>query len=380
MDKNLQDELVALRRTIHANPELSNEEGETAKRITKFLKTHGASEIVEGIGGDGIAAIYDFGKEGPCIMFRAELDALPIQEVNEFEYRSGRNGISHKCGHDGHMTILAGLGAILAEKKLPKGKVILLFQPAEENGTGAEMVLADGKFDRIKPDLVFALHNLPGYPLHKVVCRKGSFTPAVKSMIIKLDGKTSHASEPEHGINPALAIAEIIEASQKMNVPQDRDDFKLITPIQIEMGEEAYGISAGHGIVRLTLRSWTNEIMEGLCDRMAKRSHEIAAKHGLDLTIDWTQYFAANENDGAAVEIVSSAANALGLEYEDKERPFKWGEDFGLITDRFRGVMFGIGSGVDCPALHNPDYDFPDELIGTGIDVFYSIADQIMAN
>lgn len=371
------DLLEQLRKLLHKNPELSGHETETAKRIAGFLGSYQPTKLIEGIGGTGVAAVYSYFNSGPTVLIRCELDALPIQEINDFEHKSEIEGISHKCGHDGHMTIVAGLAAHLSKNRPKFGKVVLLFQPAEENGEGAKAILEDPNFMDIKPDYVFALHNLPGYPLHKVVCRPNSFTASVQSIIITLNGKTSHAGEPDLGINPALAIAEIIQETNAIQIPREKHEFKQVTPIQIEMGEEAYGISAGFGEVKLTIRTWDNETMQELAAQCETIANEVGKKHNLKVEIGWTQFFASNQNHPEMVDLVKDAAQANGFEYEDKKEPFRWGEDFGLFTEQFKGAMFGIGSGVDSPALHNPDYDFPDEIIPTGIAMFSTIIDKL---
>lgn len=371
--------LTKLRKLLHRYPELSGQEAETAKRISGFLNSYRPTKLIEDIGGNGVAAVYSYFGTGPTVLIRCELDALPIEEINTFEHRSEDEHVSHKCGHDGHMSIVAGLAIHLSKNRPKTGKVVLLFQPAEENGEGAKAVLEDPKFDEIKPDYVFALHNLPGYPMHKVVCRPGSFTASVQSIIIKLHGKTSHAGEPDLGVNPALAIAEILQQTNKLQVPKEEKGFKQVTPIQIEMGEEAYGISAGYGEVKLTIRTWDSDTMEELaadCEKVAKK---IGKKHKLKVEIGWTQFFSANQNGADMVEVIREAAEANGLEFEEKQEPFRWGEDFGLFTEQFKGAMFGIGAGEKTPALHNPDYDFPDEITPTGVKMFATIIDHVLS-
>ena len=370
-------ELIALRKELHRNPEVSGEEHDTAQRIAAALKELKPTELVEGLGGTGIAAHYQGEGNGPTVLVRCELDALPIQEINDFAHRSKVDGVSHKCGHDGHMTMLVGLANDLAERPLKNGKAILLFQPAEENGEGAKAILADERAKHLRPDHVVALHNLPGYPMHRIVCRPGSFTTSVRSIIIELKGRTAHAGEPDKGINPALAIAGILQQALELQVPRSEDGFKQVTPIQIEMGEEAYGISAGEGVVKLTIRTWDDRHMQELVNDLTTLVERIAGEHKLELGIEWTQFFDANQNNERMVKVVERAAKGNGLEYEARDRPFRWGEDFGLFTQRYPGAMFGLGSGVDTPALHNPDYDFPDELIPTGIRMFRSIIDEL---
>jgi len=371
-----QEELTLFRRELHTFPEVSGQEAETAKRIVKQIRATNPTQVIDNIGGHGIAAIY--GTKGKTVMVRCELDALPIQEINEFDHKSTIDQVSHKCGHDGHMAILVGLADYLGNNLPEEGRVVLLFQPAEENGEGAKSILADPKFESIQPDFVVALHNIPGEPKDKVLCKTGSFTPAVQSIIIHLDGKTSHAAEPENGLNPALAIAEILQQSLALQKPEAATDFAVVTPIQIEMGEEAYGISAGHGIVRLTIRTWDNVTMKKLADNIELIVKNTAKKYSLSEKIEWTQYFASNQNSEEVTEAIRNAANENNLKYIEKEHPFKWGEDFGLFTEEYKGAMFGLGAGTTTPALHNPDYDFPDDITPNGINMFKSIITQLL--
>jgi len=372
-------ELENVRKELHRHPEVSGNEKETAKRVLAFLEKNSPDSVVKGIGGYGMVATFDSGKEGPTLLFRSELDALPIQEINDFDYKSSYSGVSHKCGHDGHMCSLLGLAVSLHQNPPQKGKVHLLFQPAEEDGEGAKAMLADPVFDQFQPDYVFAYHNLPGYKLGEVVYRQGSFTAAVKSVTFKFHGKTAHAAEPEHGKNPALAIAHILQGCEKAtNNEPARADFKLITPIHIEMGEIAYGISAGYGELRLTIRTWTQEFMHELTEEVMRLAKEASDQYGMLISDEWSHEFSANQNNDSAVLQVVQAAEALNIQLKQRDYPFKFGEDFGLFTQQFRGAMFGIGSGEDCPALHNPDYDFPDSIIQNASSMFYQICQQLL--
>ncbi|HAD97945.1 MAG TPA: amidohydrolase [Cryomorphaceae bacterium] len=365
------EELRDFRRELHANPEVSTQEKETQERIYKALEKTGLSP--KKTGGTGLLVHFKSEKEGNKVLLRADIDALPIEETNDFEYRSIHKGVSHKCGHDGHAAIMLGVAAELATNKPERGEVCLVFQPAEENGKGARAIIEDPEFD-FKADMAFALHNLPGYPMHQVVCRKGAFTAAAKSVILKLHGKTSHAAEPERGINPGLAIAEILQLSEELSEKDiNREDFRLITLVHVNMGEKAYGISAGYGEVHLTLRTFSNQVMEGFETRLMKRVEEIIKKYQLQLQSEWLEVFYANMNNSESFEVIRSSADENQLDFEERATPFKWGEDFGLFTEKFPGAMFGIGSGKDTPALHNPDYDFPDEIITTGIKMFTTI-------
>lgn len=372
-------QLKKLRRELHANPEISNKEKETAKTILRFLKTCSPDEILTDVGGHGIIATWDSGKEGKELLFRAELDALPIEEINTFAYKSTTPGVSHKCGHDGHSTILCGLAQFLSENKNSTGKVRLLFQPAEENGEGAKAMLADTKFKKITPDFVFALHNLPGYPLHRIVVKEDTFTASVNSTIINLHGKTSHAAEPENGLNPAIAVSRILSETLALaNNHPDKDDMRVITPVYMELGSKDYGISAGNASIHLTLRCWNDLSLKKLDESIVKIANTIAREENLSCSFEYTQTFHANMNNRQATDLVRKAAGNHSLELEERAYPFKWGEDFGLFTAKFKGCMFGIGSGMDVPALHNPDYDFPDDIIETGIIIFSGIIEELI--
>lgn len=368
---DIKNEIVNLRRTLHKYPEVSNEEKETPKRIVEFISSLNPFQIIEGVGGRSILALFGDNKNAKTVMVRCELDALPIQEINDFSYKSVNEGVSHKCGHDGHMAILVGLAHQLHVAPIDDLNVILLFQQAEETGSGARDVLSDAKFIGLKPDYVLALHNIPGYDMHQIVVRSGAFTPAVTSMIIHLDGKTSHAAEPENGVNPAVAISMILSKASELQVNENSDKMQLLTPIQVEMGEEAYGISAGHAVLRFTLRAWTDDILQHLKTEFSNDVIQIALTEDLAVKIEWTQSFSSNFNDEKVVETISESATQLGLDVLHKEFPFKWGEDFGLFTQHYKGALFGLGAGMDTPSLHNPDYDFPDELIETGTKIFY---------
>lgn len=368
-------ELIQFRRELHANPEISGEEKETSRRITEFLKNHGISYTR--CGKYGVIATFNGSKEGETTLIRADSDGLPIQEVNQFEHRSTADGKSHKCGHDGHTTILLATALLLHQNEIKSGRVLLLWQPSEENGEGAEEMLSQPELESLELTRAVALHNLPGFPLSTVVTKSGPFTAAVKSLIIKLDGKTAHAAEPENGINPALGISKILQACiiRTRNVPEN-PHFFLITPVYVNMGDTAYGISAGQGEVHLTIRSWTNQVFEKETQELLQAIKAIGEEEKLKITTSWTQEFHANENHPAVVDQVIKAAKQLDLNLIQRSEPFKWGEDFGLFTDRYPGAMFGIGAGESTPALHNPDYDFPDELIETGSSLFY----QLIAN
>lgn len=204
------DDLVELNswsHDIHTHPELSGEEVATARRVIEMLEQNGPTEIIAGLGGHGVAAIYDSGIAGPRVLLRCELDGLAIEDLADVPHRSRVAGKGHQCGHDGHMAILAAVARILSRSKLARGAVILMFQPAEEDGSGARKVVSDPAFLRLRPDYAFALHNMPGRPFAEVDIVNGPVSCASRGMKVMLTGKTTHASQPETGISPMQAIS-----------------------------------------------------------------------------------------------------------------------------------------------------------------------------
>ncbi len=372
------EHLIQLRHDLHGHPEVSGNEQQTAARIKNYLLALQPDELLTGLGGHGIVATFDSGKPGLALLFRAELDALPIQEINDFAHCSSFQGISHKCGHDGHMAILCGLAESLAKNKPKQGKVHLLFQPAEETGEGAAAILADPKF-AIKPDMGVALHNFPGYKLGSLIVKNGIITIAVQSLVFRFQGRTSHASQPEYSINPTLAVAELLQKSDTYNYNhEESEDIALITPVFTRIGSPAYGVTAGEGEVHFTIRALNSERLERLRRGLITLAADLAIKHQLKFSHESLQTFHANDNDPAITAIVKEAGVINGLEIVGRTFPVKGGVDFGLFTSRFPCCMFMLGAGEDTPALHNPDYDFPDALIEIGVKMFDGIVRKLL--
>jgi len=370
--------LLKLRKLLHRFPELSGREENTARTIVSFLESRRPDELVSGIGGHGVAAVYNGSENGANVLIRCELDALPIHESSTMQYCSETEGVSHKCGHDGHMTIVSGLAERFYSRRPDRGSVILLFQPAEETGQGARRVLDDDKFNRLSPDFVLALHNLPGFELGRVITKKGVFASASIGLSIKLKGKTSHAGEPEKGNSPAPAVAQLIQVLS--SVPQFHTalhESAKITIIHAGVGEIAFGTSPGEGVVMATLRAYSQDVIDRLIEKAAKIAAHVADLFGLEMTIDTVEPFPATINDPEIVDLIERSARSIGNSFLRQEFPFPWSEDFGHFTGSYRGALFGIGAGINHPALHHPDYDFPDELIEPGISFFETLIHQI---
>lgn len=373
----MNQKILNLRRELHQNPELSNDEYHTSKRIINFIKEYHPDETIR-LGETGLLFLFRGSEEGKTILFRAELDALPIQETTNRDYKSTNQQISHVCGHDGHMAILAGLAQKISHNPPKKGKVFLLFQPAEEVEQGARDVMENPIFNNINPDYMFALHNVPGFTKNSILLKKGSFASGSKGMTVKLRGKTAHAAEPQNGISPANAISQIINQLHSLRENKTLfSDFILLTIIHIQLGEISFGTSPGYAEMRITLRAYENIDLDLLTHHCEKIIQEISSLEKLECEFSYSEVFPATVNDDNCVELVEQSAKQLGLAVEQMKEPFKWSEDFGYYTEKYKACFFGLGSGTDQPQLHNPDFDFPDDIIETGIDLFYSIYQNV---
>ncbi len=378
LDSNFLKEIVNFRQQLHSFPELSGNEKNTSHSVAEFLSKTKPSELIRNIGGHGIAAIYDSGKPGLTILFRADLDALPIQESNTFAYRSKNDGVAHLCGHDGHSAILAGMAKVLDKQRPKKGRIVLLFQPAEETGEGAKKVISDKLFTKIKPDFAFALHNLPGFEKGIVCIKDGSFASASTGVIIHLKGLSSHAAHPEDGKSPDVLLANLIIKLNEMNTVETQSkDFALLTVIHARLGEQAFGTSPGHAVLMATIRAARNEDMLAICKRIEETVENDCNVFKIKYTISYTEEFPATINNAECVGIIKEAALANDIPLKTLTSSFRWSEDFGHFTQSYKAALFGIGSGIDHPQLHNEHYDFPDEIIEPAILMFKGILKKL---
>ncbi|MCD4681608.1 MAG: amidohydrolase [Bacteroidales bacterium] len=373
------DELIHLRHKLHKYPDLSGDEVNTADIVQNYLNKYSPDELITNIGGNSFAAVYESGKEGPVVLFRSDLDALPIKDNLETDYTSNKNGVSHKCGHDGHMAILAGVAQLLHKKRPTRGKVILLFQAEEETGQGAVKVLNDIKFKKLEIDYAFALHNMPGYEEGSIIITDNIFASASRGLIIKLKGKSSHAAEPEKGISPISVLIEIIQEFDLLNKPKSLfQDFTLITIVYLKLGERAFGISPGHAELLATLRSTLDEDMKILIEKISKIVYETSRREKLRFEVEWIEEFPALKNDNECAALIESLAKENKYTIIKKNDAFRFSEDFANFTKHFKGAMFGLGSGTNTSSLHSPSYDFPDQIIEKGLMMFYRIYETLL--
>lgn len=370
-------QLTDLRHELHRNPEISGEEQKTALRMRAELEALGADRIWDGLGGHGIAAEFKGAAPGPTVLLRCELDGLPIRELSELPYKSRVEGKGHLCGHDGHMVSMLGVGMRQATRPAT-GRVILLFQPAEETGAGAKAVVEDDRWPEIRPDYAFAYHNVPGQPLGEIGLRSGPGNCASRGMQILLEGKSSHAAAPEDGMSPAPAMAALMASLPALSGGTlGEDSFALATLTHAQLGEPTFGIAPAEGELRVTLRTMSNERMDRLItDALAEVDRNTGA---LAVDIHWHDVFTSVVNDGEATQIARDAAAGLGHTVNEMALPMRWSEDFGRIgEDGAKACLLYIGAGEALPQLHNPDYDFPDALIPVAVDQFCGIVHRLL--
>ena len=373
VDCNIMD-CKEIRHQLHRMAEPSNEEVQTSAYIRQRLEQLQPSKIVIFPKGNHLLAEFDFGGSGKTVLLRADMDAVRVNETLNLPYKSETEGISHKCGHDGHSTIMLRVAEMLHEKPLPSGKVLLLFQGAEETGEGARQILNSGILQSYNIDCAYALHNIPAEPAGTIICRPSSFTCSVISCDIVLTGQTAHAAEPWNAVSPfpaAQRLTDFVLSLNQRNV--QRDDFCVATLIEFRVGSQAYGVAAGDGVLRFTIRTREDAHLQQIISEVESKAKAEAASENLKCDICWVEYFAASNNAENAVNAIKECADNLNLTYQEKPIPFFWGEDFGLFTQHYPGALFGLGSGTSQPPLHHPDFDFPDEIVETGAEMFYAL-------
>jgi len=378
-------ELTELRHRLHQCPELSSQEESTASLVALELERAGSDEVMRAVGGTGVIGVFDSGQPGPVLVLRCELDALPVTEPADMEidYCSLAKGISHKCGHDGHMSVLCGVAKALGERRPVSGKVALLFQPAEETGEGGPAVAQDQRFQALKPDYVIGFHNLPKREMHSICVRYGTFASASEGFRIKLKGAFSHSSYPEHGRSPAAAMATLLAELPGLPGALNRSgDLLMLTLTQAVLGEKGpkmdFGVAPGVAEICGTVRAHEQQELNALKAGLVILANKVCDKENLQLEVSWHEAFPATVSHDESVDLVKAAAQKAGLQVDELAEPMRWSEDFSHYLLDYPGAFFGLGSGIDQPQLHNEYYDFPDELIPTGVKIYLSIIDSVL--
>lgn len=369
--------LENLRIKLNRNAELSGQEKNTNKIINKFLERTNPDIHIRNIGGYGIIAVYKGKNDGRNIMLRADIDGLNIpmdSQLTKCERQKANYQFSHRCGHDGHAAILCGVALKLGKNRPEKGNVILVFQAAEETGEGAEAIINDALFHDFKIDLAFALHNIPGFAKHQVIIRKNCFAAASQGLKLIFNGKTSHASQADKGNNPQKILPTLLDAFQRKYENMKNDKYHTtLTVTYVVLGEETFGVTPGHAEIWMTLRSYDNDCLNRLTNSTIGLCEYIAKEYKFKFSYSIHEAFAATINSGKNVEIVEKSAQELKLSVNNVKEPFPWSEDFGRFGDICPTCLFGLGCGLDHEPLHSPYYDFEDDIIDTGVNIFEKI-------
>ncbi len=374
----MESELVRFRKEIHQHPETSGEEEQTAERIKEELEACNADEIFTGIGGHGVLAKFECSSRQPKkkLLFRAELDAISVQEETDLPYQSKKKDAMHGCGHDGHMTILVGFAKEISKNRPEEIDIWVLFQPAEETGVGAAKVLEDKRFQNLEIDHGFALHNLPGFTENTVIAKSGPFAAGSVGLDISVTGTFSHAAYPERGLNPGSTVAKLIQkVEEEMQIFRDGDESNKIVCTYIKMGERAFGISPGKAHVGFTIRSASDEKLDVGMKLVYEIIKEIKKGFEGEISVEEVEPFRATVNSDEGTDIIKAVSKQEGVNYHELEAPFPWSEDFGEFGRQFPIAIFGLGAGKDRRPLHSEKYDFNDHLIPVGIAMFRGIVD-----
>lgn len=352
-----------IRRELHRHPEVSGKEEKTAERIAGYLHKVEDIQIKKNVGDHGIIAVKRYGP-GKVIGFRAELDALPIAELNDLPHTSKVEGVSHVCGHDGHMAMVLDMVEKLEAASIQRGTVVLFFQSAEETGAGADLMMNDienGDVDIPIPEICFAIHNIPGLALGKVSSKDDVFACGSVGMMARIEGKTAHAAHPESAVNPLIMACELMQYGQNLPEHEDVSGFALCTPISLHSGSDTFGTSPPDATLQMTFRAAENEALEKMMELIKTEAETLTSEAGASLETSFVEHFPSTVNT-PVYDKVESVCKEAGIECTPLKEPFRWSEDFAHFSRLCPIFLMGVGSGTDQPALHNPDFDFPDAL------------------
>jgi len=363
--------VTELRHELHTHPELSYEEVWTKQRLIEFLKEHTNNLQIIDEGKKYFYAAYRAGKGKKNIAFRADFDALPIPETIGLPWASTIPGVAHKCGHDGHSSSLVGF-ALEVDQNGADQNIFFLFQHAEETGQGA--IEAKEILQKESIDEIYGFHNMPGIPLKTVSIIDGTAHFASRGMAIEMVGLPSHASEPEKGINPSYAIAEIIDALPKFTSTENNEGLVLCTVIQIDVGSENYGIAAHSGTLKLTIRAEKEEELDRLQNNLENLSNQLGEEQGIQVSFTYNDIFPETVNTKECSDHIRAVCNEKGITWQELPQPYRASEDFGEYLKQVKGSFFFVGSGENHPGLHTLYYDFPDDIIETVVEVYKGLA------
>jgi hippurate hydrolase len=378
-------ELTALRRDLHAHPEIGFEEHYTAQRVVESLKVCGVDEIHTGIGKTGVVALIH-GKQrgsGQMMGLRADMDALPITEQNDFAWKSARPGMMHGCGHDGHTAMLVGAGRYLAETRQFDGTAVLIFQPGEEGFAGAKAMIEDGLFDRFPVKSVYGMHNWPQMKPGTVGVNPGPMMAAADRITIEITGKGGHGAHSYLAVDPVLVAAHIITAAQSIVSRNVRAiDSAVISLCAMQAGDmAAFSVVPSKATLVGTVRSFSAEVR----DLVERRLHEVCSGVALGLGasahVNYERIYPATINTDAEARFAADVAQRLvGHEHVDRHMdPSMGAEDFSFMLQVKPGAYLRLGQGGEGSCfLHNTRYDFNDDVLPLGAALHASLIEHGM--
>lgn len=381
----LHGELTALRRELHAMPELGFQERRTSARVVEALRLCGVDEIHAGIGRTGVVALIhgQGGAGGRLLGLRADMDALPLQEDNDFAWRSTSPGLMHACGHDGHTTMLIGAARYLAQTRQFVGTAVLIFQPGEEGYAGAREMINDGLFERFPVESVYAMHNWPQMPAGHIGINRGAMMAAADQVEIVLTGRGGHGAHPHLAVDPVLMAGHVITAVQSLvsrNVaPLDQ---AVVSLCSLRAGEPgAFSVIPREARLTGTVRSFRPEVQLLIEQRLAELVQSLAQGFGGSASVSYQRLYPATINSAAEADFAADVAERLvGAARLNRELPPSMGsEDFSFMLQVKPGAYLRLGQartdGENC-GLHNPRYDFNDEVLPLGAALFAGLVEQ----
>jgi hippurate hydrolase len=378
---DLQTDLVTIRHQLHSHPELSFQEVATAKLVASKLEQWGY-KVTRNIGGEGLVAQLRSGDSKRSIGLRADMDALPIHEENDFAHRSQKQGVMHACGHDGHTTMLLGAAAQLARTKNFNGTVNLIFQPAEEAGfdSGAQRMLKDGLFERFPCDAIFGLHNTPGLAVGKFGFRSGAFMAACDTVIITIHGKSGHAARPHLAVDPVVMAGSLIMALQTV-VSRNIDPTQTaVVTIGVLRSGNVANVIPDTARLELSVRSFNPMVRKLLRERIESLAQQQCASYGGNAEVECKEGYPVLVNTSAETTFAADVAREL-FGAEQVIEPYELiagSEDFAYFLEQKPGCFFRLGNG-STPSVHNSRYDFNDDSILIGAAYWTRLVEKFLA-
>ncbi|MDX8352119.1 M20 aminoacylase family protein [Cognatiyoonia sp. IB215182] len=370
-------DMTAWRQHLHAHPELRFECFETAAFVVNQLRDFGVDEIHEGIATSGVVAIIEGCAAGPTIGLRADMDALPIEETTGLPYASTIKGKMHACGHDGHTTMLLGAAKYLAETRNFAGRVALIFQPAEENGGGAEVMVNEGVMDRFGIKEVYALHNTPGAPLGSFHTTPGPIMAAVDTFDIHIKGRGGHGAMPHETADPIVAAVGIVNAIQTIvSRNHATHDDLVVSVTQIHTGS-ADNIIPETAYINGTVRSFDSAVQGMVMARLDEIVAGHAAAYRVQADLTYQVGYPATVNDPDCTTFAASVARDIAADVVDDAGREMGAEDFAYMLNARPGAYLFVGNG-DTAGLHHPAYDFDDRAAPFGASFFARLVEKAL--